>query len=140
MLFWASSEADRLAAPASEVCRRALEPLLNDLFKKSGLAEFDCKLRYVPIIMLPEAALRYPARSRVRRRERVYDCGPQLDYETFISGDFEQQLLEYVAGIRTSAPHLAKLGASKDQIAEFEQILSRTVEHILANQLDQTRH
>lgn len=140
MNFVASSEVYKPASRGSEVCRRAVEPLLNTLFAQSALAAFDCKLRYVPIIMPPGMAERYPARSRVRRKERIYDCAPQLHYETFVSDTFEKQLAEYVAGIRTSAPHLAKLAASQDQIAEFELILSRAVEYILVNQLDQTRH
>ena len=140
MFFFASFEIYKLAIPAAQRCRRAVEPLLNTLFQDSGLAELDCKLLYVPIIMPPEMAVRYPARSKVVRRERSYDCCPQLDYYVFVSGAFEQQLAEYVAGIRTSAPHLAKLGASPAQVEEFEQILTRAVEHILANQLDQTRH
>ncbi|WP_316354520.1 hypothetical protein [Devosia sp.] len=140
MRFWASSETDRLAAPASELCRRALEPVLNTLLEQSGLANFDCKLRYVPIIMPPDTAERYPARSRVRKRERICDCAPQLDFDLFVSGNFAGQLTEYVAGIRTSVPDLAKLGATKEQMAEFEQILSLAIERILANRLDQTRH
>lgn len=115
-------------------------PVLNALFEQSGLANFECKLRYVPIIMPPDAMERYPARSRVRRRERICDCAPQLDFEPFVSGNFAGQLTEYVAGIRTSVPDLAKLGATKEQMAEFEQILSLATEHVLANQLHETRH
>lgn len=140
MRFWASFEIYKLASPAANICRKAMEPLLNTLLAESGLATFECEFRYVPIIMPPEIAVRYPARSRVRRRERAYDCAPQLAYEIFVSGSFEEQLAEYVAGIRSDAPNLAKLGASKDQIAEFERVLSQAAQYILANHLDQTRH
>jgi hypothetical protein len=140
MNFVASAETYKPAGSASEVCRRAVEPLLNTLFAQSALSALDCKLRYVPIIMPSDMATRYPARSRLRLKDGIYDCAPQLGYETFVNGTFEQQLTAYVDGIRSSAPHLAKLGASQAQIAEFEQILNRAVERALANELDQTRH
>lgn len=110
------------------------------MFEQSSLATLNCELRYVPIIMPPEMAARYPARSRLRRREALYDCAPQLDFDVFVNGDLTQQLTEYIAGIATSAPHLAKLGASKQQIADFELILAQAVEQILVLRPDQTRH
>lgn len=140
MLFWASSETYRPATPAVQLCWRALEPVLNELLRQSGLADFDCQLRYVPIAMPPDMAKRYPARSKARKLQRFCDCAPQLNYEVFVSGNFEQQLTEYVAGIRTSGPILARLGASSAQIEEFDRVLSNAVQHILTNQLDQTRH
>jgi replication fork clamp-binding protein CrfC len=108
--------------------------------QQSGLADFDCQLRYVPIIMPPHIAHRYPARSKARKIQRICDCAPQLNYEIFVSGNFGQQITEYVAGIRTSGPILARLGASAAQIEELDRILSNSVQHILVNQRDQTRH
>jgi hypothetical protein len=83
---------------------------------------------------------RYPARSKLRKKERIYDCAPQLDYDVFVSGTFEDQLREYVRGIAESAPHLAGLGATPEQIKDFEQIMATAVERILAERPDQTRH
>jgi len=83
---------------------------------------------------------RYPARSKLRKKERIYDCAPQLDYDVFVDGKFEEQLEEYLRGIAPSAPHLAGLGATKEQIAEFDAILAGAAEHILAERPDQTRH
>lgn len=66
----------------------------------------------------------YPERSKARIRQGIYDCAPQLDYETFVSGTRRQQFEEYFRGIATSTPHLKKFGATAEQVAEFERILA----------------
>jgi hypothetical protein len=58
----------------------------------------------------------------------------------FVSGSFEDQLKEYIRGIALSAPHLKGLGATPEQIAEFQRILDTAVERILVERPDQTRH
>jgi hypothetical protein len=63
-----------------------------------------------------------------------------LAYDVFVDGQLEDQLREYLRGVALSAPHLAGLGAKKEQTAEFEQILAGAVERILAERPDQTRH
>ncbi|TVQ85783.1 MAG: hypothetical protein EA357_00100 [Micavibrio sp.] len=132
MIFCASSEVYRPVGKASETVRLCVEPFLNTAFSESSLATLEGKLRYVPIIMPDEARERYPARSRFRKKEKVYDCAPQLDYDVFLNGSFEEQLREYIGGIAPSAPHLAKLGASKEQIADFENIMNTAARRILA--------
>jgi hypothetical protein len=138
--FWASSEVYRPAGPASEAARRSIEPFLNAAFASSSLSTLDCKLRYVPIVMPDELRERYPARSKIRKKERIYDCAPQLDYEVFVSGTFEAQLREYVRGIAESAHQLASLGATPEQIEDFERIMAAAVDRILAERPDRTRH
>jgi len=138
--FWASSEAHRPAGLKSEKVRRNVEPFLNKAFAASSLATLKCKLRYVPIIMPAEARERYPARSKLRRKERIYDCAPQLDFQVFVDGTFEDQLREYLKGISESGPHLAELGASAQQIEDFNRIIETSVERILLERPDQTRH
>src|ERR1700682_1057329 len=120
--------------------RRRVDPFLNAEFAASSLAMLDGKLRYVPIVMPEGMRERYPARSKLRKKERIYDCAPQLDYEVFVDGTFEDQLREYLRGIALSAEHLAGLGASLQQIKEFDTILASAVERIMAEQPNQTRH
>jgi hypothetical protein len=83
---------------------------------------------------------RYPVRSKLRKKERLYDCAPILNYNVFVHGKFEDQLQEYLRGIALSAPHLADLGASPQQIEEFQEILRSAAECIMAERPDQTRH
>jgi len=123
-----------------DMVRRGVEPFLNLKFALSSLAELNGKLRYVPIVMPDGLRERYPARSKLRKKERIYDCAPQLDYEVFVSGTFEDQLREYLHGIAESAPHLAGLGATPEQIKDFEQIMATAAERILAERPDQSRH
>jgi hypothetical protein len=140
MEFWAASESDQAAYEGLQRARRCVEPFLNAAFAASSLAHFECRLRYVPIVMPEEAHGRYPARSKLRKKQRLYDCAPILNYEIFVDGSFEGQLQEYLRGIATSAPHLRTLGASHEQIADFEAILRGAVDRILAERPDQTRH
>ena len=74
---------------------------------------------------------RYPARSKLRKKEQIYDCAPQLNYDVFVEGVFEDQLREYLRGIAESAPHLAMLGATPEQIEDFNKIMAAAVERIL---------
>lgn len=82
---------------------------------------------------------RYPERSKLRKKQRVYDCAPIIDYQVFVDGEFRDQLTEYIRGIALSGPYLSDLGASQEQILEFEQILSTAVDRILLERPDQTR-
>lgn len=74
------------------------------------------------------------------RKERLYDCAPQLNYRVFVSGTFKEQLQEYLRGLAEAVPHLKDLGANDDQVEEFENILRRAVDEILASDIGQTRH
>ena len=140
MEFWASSESHQPAGLALERARRCVEPFLSAAFAASSLAMLQAKLRYVPIVMPENMLARYPERSKLRKKERIYDCAPILDYDVFVVGSFESQLREYLRGIALSAPCLAGLGPSQQQIKEFEAILSTAVDRILAERPDQTRH
>ncbi|WP_442753678.1 hypothetical protein ACNHKD_11775 [Methylocystis sp. JAN1] len=140
MEFRALAEVFDLAYPALDKVRDLVEPQLNAAFATSALSSVEGKLRYVPIVMPEGMRERYPARSKLRKKQQVYDCAPQLNYETFVDGTFEQQVREYIRGVAESAPHLSGLGASPEQIAEFEKILTDVADRIIANELDKTRH
>lgn len=130
MQFRALAEVEKSAYHAMWKVRQVVEPFLNAAFEVSILAELPIKLRYVPIIMPKDARERYPARSKVRKKENLYDCAPQLDYEVFVHGAFADQVKEYLRGVALSAPHLAKLGASQQQIEEFKKILNDATDQI----------
>ena len=136
MKFLASAEVFQEAFAALDRVHRSVEPFLNTAFATSSLANLECNLRYVPIIMPIGMRERYPARSKLRKRDRIYDCAPQLDYNAFVEGTFADQLREYLRGIALSAPHLRKLGASPEQVAEFERIVTGATQSILARQAD----
>jgi hypothetical protein len=138
--FWASAEVFQAAFPAMDKARRCVGPFLNTALARSSLATLEGKLRYVPIVMPEGMRQRYPARSKLRKKERVYDCAPQLNYDVFVEGTFADQLQEYLRGIAESAPHLAGLGATPEQIEDFNKIMATAAERILAERPDQTRH
>jgi len=138
--FWASCETHQPAYEAVTVVRRCVEPFLNAALAASSLSTLEGRLRYVPIIMPEAIRKRYPARSALRKKERIYDCAPQLDYNVFVKGTFKDQLEEYLRGIAESASHLARLGASPQQVDDFNKIMATAVERILAECPKQTRH
>jgi hypothetical protein len=140
MIFWASAEVFQPADAGLERSRRSVEAFLNAEFAKSSLATLEAKLRYIPIVMPKGMRERYPERSELLKKRRIYDCSPQLNHEVFVEGSFEDQLKEYLRGIALSAPHLKGLGATPEQIADFKRILEEAAARILAERLDQTRH
>ena len=138
--FWASAEVHQPAFAALDQVRRGVTTYLNRAFAQSSLAALRCELGYVPIVMPNDMHARYPARSQLRKKQRIYSCAPVLNYQTFVDGSLEDQVREYLRGIGTSAPHLADLGATPEQIKDFEAILARGVEKVLIERPDQTRH
>lgn len=140
MVFWASTEVHQPAYAMVRAVRLLVEPYLNEAFSQSGLAGLKVKLRYIPIIMPVGMQKRYPERSKVRRKEAIVDCAPQLDYDLFVEGNLNLCLREYFRGIAQSAPHLAELRATPRQIEEFERIISEAPQAILAHQNKQLLH
>ncbi len=141
MQFRASAELFKDADDAYRRTSRAVQRFLEQQFSASpALCELPVTVRYIPIIMPEELRARHPARSRLRIKELLYDCAPQLDYQVFVSGSFERQLEEYIRGLTESVPHLEKLGATREQIAEYQAILQQAKDVIIRDELDQTRH
>ncbi len=105
--FGSSAEVFQAAFPALARAQRCVEPLLNAAFGTSCLVTLDAMWRYVPLIMPEGMRRRYPARSKLRKKERIYDCSPQLNYGVFVDGSLEDQLSEYLRGSEESAKHLA---------------------------------
>lgn len=134
MIFWASAYIHQPAGYTVNKISHCVEPFLNSAFAASSLATLKCKLRYVPIIMPKNSLELHPERSKLNKKQRIYDCSPQLNYEIFIKGSYEDQLQEYLRGIALSGPHLAGLGATKEQTADFEQIMESALECLLADQ------
>jgi hypothetical protein len=131
MQFWASSETYGTTGETSEVIRRPLEQRINEELNRSDLKDLAIKYRYVPIIMPLELLEKYKARSRVSKKNRICDCAPQLDYDLFIDQPFEISLAEYVRGIETAIPSLAKLGLTSEQIALFSDIIKASQQAVL---------
>jgi hypothetical protein len=139
--LWSSAEIHEPATEGWWRTWRCVDPYLNAAFASSSLSSLAIKIRYIPIVMPEGMRERYPARSNLRKKQRLYDCAPQLDYKVFVAGSFADQLREYLRGIALSAPHLAALGASASQVAEFKAILAGAAARILEQELpDQTRH
>ena len=141
MKFWASAEVHQPASKALVNAQRDVEAFLNQAFSVSILRDVKLHLMYVPIVMPQEMRLRYPARTRLRRDARTSECAPQLNYDIFVSGTYEQQLREYLKGIMEAADHLGLMGATNEQVAEFQSIVSEAADRILAEHPNgHTRH
>lgn len=123
MLISASAEVFQLAYPALDRARRLTIPYLNSAFKLSNLADLAIEIRYVPIVMPEGMRERYPARSRLRLKDHVFESAPQLNYEVFVSGSSSMQIEEYLSGIAAAARQLVRLGANGQHIEVFQEIL-----------------
>ena len=140
MFFWASAEVHKPATEGLERTRRSVEPWLNDAFEKSSLVKLQIKLRYVPIVMPKAMHAKYTERSKALVKQKIYDCAPHLDYETFVSGTFEEQVREYIRGAALSGPHLRKFGATAEQTADFERIMEEAPAQIVLLEPGVVRH
>ena len=129
MHFVAFAEVDLSVYDALFRVREYVEPHLNAAFASCSLTSLDVKIRYVPIVMPKDAAANYPARSKLRKAQKLYDCAPVLNNSTFQRGSFEAQIKEYVSGIEECAQYLEQLGATKEQIEQFDGILKNVVEY-----------
>lgn len=127
MEFFFSSEVEQAALMANHETESTVRSQLQSAVKKGPLASFDVEIRYAPIIMSKERRERYPARSQLRRKDRVYSCCPQLDIEPFLSGTKHERISVYVEGMRECGPALAKLGATEQQVLEFGRILDEII-------------
>jgi hypothetical protein len=131
MEFWASAEVDAPAGKSSDIIRRLVEPVLNASLSRSNLSAVPGELQYIPIIMPDDMHRRYPERSRLKKKQRIYVCAPHLNFSIFVEGTFEEQLREYLRGIGLSTHRLEGLGASSEQMKEFKQILASAADQIL---------
>jgi hypothetical protein len=127
MEFFFSSEVEQSALHQMHEVRSLVKPILETAVAKGPLAEFDVEIRYVPIIMSKERRDRYPARSRLRKKERIYSCCPQLEIESFLSGTKSERVTVYVEGLRECGPALVKLGATEEQMNEFDRVLNNVI-------------
>lgn len=123
MILWASSETDALTGSAVDRTRRRVQPHLNALLEASALSKCAVKIRYVPIVMPSVLQARYPARSKVLKKDHIYDCAPQLDYDVFLNGTPSAQLACYLEGLRECANGLSKLGVTTEQSEIFLNLL-----------------
>lgn len=110
----------------------AVEEALKTAICSSSLQDLDVKIRYIPIVMAEAGRKRYLARSRLERKNRIYNCCPQLAIEPFLSGTNNERYAEYMAGLRECGPALAKLGATEEQVTAFDQVLTGALKKLTA--------
>ncbi|OYW58806.1 MAG: hypothetical protein B7Z10_11675 [Rhodobacterales bacterium 32-66-7] len=127
MEFFFSSEVDKTALFQMHEVGEAVRISLTDAVAKSTLSELDVRVRYIPIIMKAENLARFPARSRLERKNRIFNCCPQLDIQIFLTGTRSERVAVFVNGLRECGPALAKLGATSEQVAEFDRILDHSL-------------
>jgi hypothetical protein len=119
-----AAEVDEAALFGLHDVDMAIEPAINDYIAHSPLKDLDVEILYVPIVMGPVRRLRYPARSRMYRGNMKYGCSPQLDDQPFVARDFKAASREYLRGLEECQGHLARMGASADQVESFGKMLS----------------
>ena len=132
MNYTHSSESDSHAGVNVTIASVLVEQYLNTAIPISSVSDLDATLRYTPIIMPEDSLDDYPARSELREMQNLYACSPQLSFDVFVTGALDELLKEYLSGPTEVMPYLTKLGASIDQVNEFEDILNNAIPRILA--------
>lgn len=122
-LFY-STESHISVAEGITSTKRSLGARLDGIVANSILSDLDVRIRYIPIVMPPERAHAYPARSRVERANRIYNACPQLDYQVFLDGSDEDMKREWISGLDSVAGGLKKLGVSKEHIDTWTDALA----------------
>ncbi len=140
MKFWASSESFTPAFRRVNEVRRAAEPYINEAISKSCLDQLSIEFRYIPIVMPTDLAVKYPARTIARIRQRVMVCAPHLKYELFLNTDFAVSLREYLLGIADCVDGISRFGATPDQVVTLRKILECAQDQVPLLRLDQARH
>lgn len=102
---------------------RYIEKKIAEGQKGTSLEDLDAEVSFCPILMPEERRQYYPARSRLDRKNRVFYCSPQLDYDVFLSGDLKGQLNNCIEELLEAAEPLRKLGASEQQIQDYVEML-----------------
>jgi len=110
-----------------------IAPLLKKKLERFQIEAGEVELLYVPIIMHSGDKERYPARSCLKRGGRVFNCCPQLDFEVFKSRCKTAILEEYFRGLNEVPSALKKLGATSDEISQFQASLVSLIEEFRSN-------
>ena len=127
MKIFSSVEIDQRAYALYIETETAAMRALSLAISNSILSELEVKIRYVPIIMDEAVKARYPARSRLERKSRVFNCCPQLPIAPFLTeGAAKERFEVYIDGMSECASALVKLGATQEQVSAFEDVLGAT--------------
>lgn len=130
MKFFVSWEADK---DSGENLRKITNEVYECIVKKLDrlpLNLLDFSINYVPIVMSADNRVRYPPRSRLNRKRNEYNCAPQLDYDVFVSGTWNEMLTCYLNGIRVYSNKLKVIGFDAEMIQEFLIILNETEDEL----------
>lgn len=132
MKFWVSAEIFHPALKVVFSLQKEVEVKINRILDQSSLAQLEGEFHYIPIIMPDKMLDFYPSRSGIKKNG-VYECSPQLNYDVFVKGSPPKYGEEYFRGIEESAENIRELGASRGQILEFRDIVKNVKDEIIAD-------
>ena len=132
MKYGWSAEVDQNAVERLRLMGLATERIISERLAAGELADIDLEIQYVPIIMVPEYAQNYPARTMISHKNRTLHCAPQLDSEKFLVEPFEIAANEYVRGIIDCLPLLSRLRFASSEIGQIEEFFIHVSEDLRA--------
>ncbi len=104
---------------------RYIEKKFNELQQGTSLEHFDAKVSFCPILMNERLRQYCPARSRLDRKNRIYYCCPQLDYDLFLTDNLRGQLNNCIDELLKAAEPLRKLGATDEQVQDYIDLFEK---------------
>lgn len=130
MKFWDGAEVEKSVYPNY---RRTLELVggeIEEALQYRSLRDVDWEFCYIPIIMGPNFAEFYPARTKADKNEKKFYHSPKLDFAIFQVGTDAQCKAEYVRGIGSALESLESIGLVEDQLYDFGRAVSNLLEAI----------
>jgi hypothetical protein len=90
----------------------------------TSLRDVDVEISYVPILMPPDSARNYPARSRNVRKDRRMEVSPQLDYDRFTKGDLAERWNVVIDGFATARDMFKRAGLTAENLKDFDDTVA----------------
>ena len=121
--FWVSAETFKDASPYVEELEKLIEnTVIHRILNYKEIEHINFEVRYIPIIMPPELAIKYPERSQSKIKQKLYNCCPILNYHNIIDISCKIRTREYLGGLSIPNSFFHRIGLSENEINLVEPI------------------
>ena len=127
MEILSSSETEASVVNFVRDVRNSSIPLLNDKLCRTSLRDLSLTVHYVPIIVNKEISKFHSPRSRINRKKHTYTCAPQLKYEVFRDGKWNEMVSCFLEGLQECAMRLQDFGAPTGSDVKFLEVLESVI-------------
>jgi hypothetical protein len=134
MRYSYAAEMEEPAAERMLRIGRLVDNCISRRLEESPARSINIDIGYVPIVMT-DPYNRYPARTKLRIKQRKLDSAPKLDFHRFVNSSVLDAAKIYLAGLIEELPLIRRLGPTDDEydciIRLFEDVsldVERTIQ------------